>query len=267
MTPGTLSRIRRLTRLNLYGRPTQDIPSDVFQIATLRELRLGNVELAHVPEEIGQLVELRSLALTGGSFATLPDSFAALEQLETLDLGRCSKLDLGETFALLAKLPRLRELVLAGSHPMTQAFATIPPGIAALRQLRKLDLGGNQLTALPDDMFDLTDLEELDLCQNVLAILPPAVGKLRKLKKLNLEFNRQNPYIAGSSDIDITHFFAQASNLAELRELRMGWMSLTSLPAAIANFPALRRLILNYEFPHDARARLAELLPKVAIKY
>lgn len=54
-----------------------------------------------------------------------------------------------------------------------------PP--AACSQLRVLDASGNQLASLPAGLWQLANLEELKLADNVLTTIPPAVSGLAKL--------------------------------------------------------------------------------------
>lgn len=55
-----------------------------------------------------------------------------------------------------------------------------PP--AACSQLRVLDASGNQLASLPAGLWQLANLEELKLADNVLTTIPPAISGLAKLK-------------------------------------------------------------------------------------
>ena len=55
--------------------------------------------------------------------------------------------------------------------------------------LRELDLGENQLTALPESIGALVGLEKLDLCGNQLTALPESIVALTALKTLHLRGN------------------------------------------------------------------------------
>lgn len=56
--------------------------------------------------------------------------------------------------------------------------------------LMTLELGGNRLTTLPDELQLLERLELLDLRRNQLATLPHVVGSLRSLQELYLDHNQ-----------------------------------------------------------------------------
>ena len=53
-----------------------------------------------------------------------------------------------------------------------------------------MDLKYNHITELPDDIGDLTELEELDLYENRLRSLSPRIGRLHSLRRLDLAWNR-----------------------------------------------------------------------------
>jgi Leucine-rich repeat (LRR) protein len=42
------------------------------------------------------------------------------------------------------------------------------------------------LTALPSELFGMTNLQKLDLCNNKLEVLPNEVAQLKNLKELNV---------------------------------------------------------------------------------
>lgn len=59
-----------------------------------------------------------------------------------------------------------------------------------LEDLRSLMIYKGGLMAIPAEVFQLADLELLDLDANDLSDLPPGIGRLTKLKSLNLNNNR-----------------------------------------------------------------------------
>lgn len=61
-----------------------------------------------------------------------------------------------------------------------------PAGFTSLKNLRVLNLAGNDIKLLPDSLGDLVNLEELDISGNPVCLIPSTIGNLRHLKKLNL---------------------------------------------------------------------------------
>lgn len=65
---------------------------------------------------------------------------------------------------------------------------TMPRSIKQLRSLRKLDLSGNPITDLPDELAVLEHLEVLELSETQLIVLPKSILLLWNLRVLNLRY-------------------------------------------------------------------------------
>ena len=65
----------------------------------------------------------------------------------------------------------------------------VPPEIAQLTKLQKLDLRQNPLRELPNALWELQELTELNLNGNQLTRVPPEIAQLTKLQKLYLKKN------------------------------------------------------------------------------
>ena len=120
----------------------------------------------------------------------------------------------------------------------------LPPEIGNLTQLKTLILGkwengkghvGNQLTTLPAEMANLTHLQTLRIAGNQLKTLPRVLSKLRNLRELNLAENSLKSLpknIIGS--------------LSNLTELCLYENQLMTLPEAIGQLSALTTLDLRH---------------------
>ncbi len=71
-----------------------------------------------------------------------------------------------------------------------QGLTALPPEIGQLTNLQELDLENNQLSALPPEIGQLTSLQELNLDSNQLRALPPEIGQLTSLQELKLHGNQ-----------------------------------------------------------------------------
>ncbi|MGB1230227.1 MAG: leucine-rich repeat domain-containing protein [Holosporaceae bacterium] len=69
------------------------------------------------------------------------------------------------------------------------------------KNVRNLDLTCNRLTALPDKLSQLRDLEVLTAPQNQISVVDPAISQLTKLKELNLGHNNLNDLPTTIGDI------------------------------------------------------------------
>ncbi|SFC29061.1 Leucine rich repeat-containing protein [Flexibacter flexilis DSM 6793] len=84
--------------------------------------------------------------------------------------------------------------------------------------VRSLDLRNQNLTSLPPELFELTDLKVLILDNNQLQSIPSEISKLQKLSVLNLRNNQ------------LRELPASLTSLTDLRLLTLGNNKLSSLP-------------------------------------
>jgi internalin A len=121
----------------------------------------------------------------------------------------------------------------------------------------RLDLTRKNLTALPDEIFELPDLTELILYDNRLAALPPRIAELKTLRKLVVQGNRlrqippeigelANLTMLALGDNRISGLPAELWQLGNLQELLLSDNQLTELPAEVGRLALLSRLDLSY---------------------
>jgi Leucine-rich repeat (LRR) protein len=111
-------------------------------------------------------------------------------------------------------------------------LTALPPEIGQLTNLRQLALDGNQLSALPPEIGQLTRLQKLALDHNQLTALPPEIGQLTRLQKLTLDHNQLTVWSPG------------IGQLTELRTLTLDGNRLAALPPEIARLTRLQKLTL-----------------------
>lgn len=117
-----------------------------------------------------------------------------------------------------------------------QIIAQSAPG-GRFTSLQTLNLSANPITALPDNIGELTNLQTLDLCGcRRLPSLPSEIGRLTNLQKLNL--------------YGCTHLTALPvgiSELSQLRELNLSYCdNITTLPSGFGRLTNLQDLNLSY---------------------
>ena len=230
-----------LENLNLNYNGLAALPADVFDgLTKLERLELSENSLESLPADIFDgLSKLEVLYLSANELSALPaDVFDDLDNLELLSL-KYNDLDLdalpSDFFNAFPKLTWLslsgigKDLEGDGTGTMTTLsydwYDSIPP------TLEYLDLGSNELSALPADVFDdFTNLKGLWLSVNDLSALPADVfDGLSKLEELELNFNQLE-----SLPADV---FA---GLASLKRLNLDINQLESLPAGL--FAGLSKL-------------------------
>ena len=95
------------------------------------------------------------------------------------------------------------------------------------KDLTPLDLSFGQLTAVPRDIWNRTNLTELRLGSNFLKKLPAKIGNLTSLTTLNLGFN------------ELTALPPAIGNLTSLTDLYLEFNNLKALPPEIWNLTNL----------------------------
>lgn len=131
---------------------------------------------------------------------------------------------------------------------------TLEQAFAAKGEVRKLDLRGQHLTELPEEIGDLSALEELQLAHNDVVTLPASLARLTRLKRLEMDFTKlvDFPRVI----LDLARLELLAINYTKLREVpeevgeleHLGILTLCSndlgaLPGSIFRLPRLTELI------------------------
>ena len=149
---------------------------------------------------------------------------------------------------------RVTQLVLWGNR----LTGPIPPDLADLTRLERLNLGNNQLTGpIPPELADLASLEELYLDQNGLTgPIPPELADLAKLSYLTLEKNQ----LAGPIPPEL-------ADLTSLEALILGNNQLMGpIPPELGNLANLSFLTLeNNQLTGPIPAELGDLYNLIAL--
>jgi Leucine-rich repeat (LRR) protein len=170
--------------LRLSHNRLSSLPATLGLLRSLRSLQLSNNCLAALPLELGALTTLRELDVSWNQLSSIPDELGCLESLTELDLSHNQLVRLPETIAMLKRLARLR-----CSH--NAVTTPLEPGLEALKALHYVDLAQNQLTELEPCLYELPNLEVLNLHGNRIAMLPREMAQhCRVLRKLDLYNNR-----------------------------------------------------------------------------
>lgn len=97
----------------------------------------------------------------------------------------------------------------------------------------RVDLGGCDLTTLPDELFEMTQLTHLSLRNNGLATLPHEIGRLTALTQLSV------------ADNQLTTLPTEIGQLKQLTHLNLKNNQLTALPFEICELEMLEMLQLQ----------------------
>lgn len=123
----------------------------------------------------------------------------------------------------------------------------LPPSISRLTRLQRLFVWGNQLTAIPEWVGQLSQLRWLFAAANQLTTLPPQIGLLRNLQVL---------YIGGNPLISLPESLGQLTNLRALCAMRA---TLTAVPDSLGQLKKLKIL----DLAHNQLQSLPESLERI----
>ncbi|KAE9462380.1 hypothetical protein C3L33_05712, partial [Rhododendron williamsianum] len=143
------------------------------------DLVVRNNNLSTLPDGICNLTRLTLLDLAKNNVSNLPSGIGRLTSLQRLFLGRNSLCTLPDT---IGKLSGLRKLILKGNN----GLRALPESIFKLVHLYELDLSDCNFSHLPSEIGDLVYLEVLDLGNNGFRSLPESICKIHRLEDLDL---------------------------------------------------------------------------------
>jgi len=133
-----------------------------------------------------------------------------------------------------AKKKHLNELdlICEWDTPDDQKLTQIPAGVFELEQLEVLNLGWNLLTAIPHKIAQLRNLTQLNLRGNSLTVMPDALTQLQNLTVLDLSHNQ------------LTTLPDTIAQLQNLTWLNLNGNQLSALPDAVTQLRNLTDLYL-----------------------
>ncbi|MFZ4729681.1 MAG: leucine-rich repeat domain-containing protein, partial [Pseudanabaena sp.] len=138
----------------------------------------------------------------------------------------------------IGRLQSLENLILGKWDDEAEKFkgnrlTAIPQEIFQLTNLKELLVAYNQITAIPDEIANLANLTTLDINRNQITVIPDEIAQLSNLNWLSLSNNQ------------ITAIPDAISNLANLTTLDLSNNQITVIPDAISNLANLNWLSLS----------------------
>lgn len=115
-----------------------------------------------------------SLNLCGLGITNIPPEIGELDHVRSLQLGDS------------------KSASMSGVNPndyLKNRIAELPKELFNLRNLESLEICNSDLTEIPEEISLLANLERLDLSYNQLSSVPPKLGKLNNLIELDLSHN------------------------------------------------------------------------------
>jgi Leucine-rich repeat (LRR) protein len=249
--PRTLFELKDLRELYLWGNKLEIIPEDIYNLQKIELLDFTGNYIHTVSHKIQQLPNLKYLYFIGNKIIhyspELKKWLSNVEKsLEILTLGEdlflnerdCSLVNLiGKNIIgvdlkkyIEQNIPDLEEItkICLADNQITQ----LPENLFECINLKVLDLRWNKLGTLPNQIENLSSLKVLKLGGNNLSLLPESIGKLSELEELYLWNNR------------LTELPSAITKLKSLKILRLGGNKLTQLPQSFHALENLEQITL-----------------------
>ncbi|MCL1141787.1 leucine-rich repeat-containing protein kinase family protein [Shewanella gaetbuli] len=172
-----------IKRLQIVEELTE-FPQQIIALKdSLEILDLSNNQLSSLPDNFCELVNLRIVFLSQNQFTELPQVLSQCPKLEMVGF-KANRI----SYIAADALPITTKWLILTDNQLSQ----LPHNFGQLTQLRKLALAGNELTSLPDSMKNCVNLELIRLSANQLTELPDWLFTLPKLSWLAFAGNSFN---------------------------------------------------------------------------
>lgn len=161
------------------------------------------------------------------------DKFTRLEYLE---IGYCEERDFPDVDKLRlsdAAVSNLCNMIQLQHLSLNKVLHAIPNDIMKLTKLITLDLHHNNLTFIPDSLYELVNLEYFWLNDNDIGSISNKIGNLTQLKLLSLAAN------------NLKSLPDSLYELKNLEHLYLGFNELTIISSKIGNLCKLEKIYIN----------------------
>lgn len=149
-----LKNKEQVKKLRLYEYPNSytEIPSEVFELTSIKELEMYSNKVAIIPKEISQLTELEILNLRGNSIKKIPKEIGRLNSLNELYLGQNEVVEISDSICKCQKLSRFD---VSGKQ-----LDKIP---RCLKNIKDLDLSiqSDSINSIMRQLMEFEDLKQL----------------------------------------------------------------------------------------------------------
>jgi len=194
--------------------------------------------------------QISHLKLCNNLLREIPEIFSNLTNLQNIDLSNNAIKKVSDA---IIHMTGLTHLILRNNQIEDE---DLPKDLISLKNLRTVNLSGNQLTCVPPQLFDLASLRNLFLGANNITEVNPAITRLRKLRLLYLGGNKltdlpqeigelANMHVLLLSDNRLRRLPDSICQLKKLQCLHLHRNNLTTLPHGLVHIKSLSELSLR----------------------
>jgi len=233
-----ITRNGRITKLYLNSENMKKVPPSIGELSELESIDLYIMPIKELPNELIKLKKLKALTLFRINLEKIPPFIGEISELESLIIKDNEVYKIKEIPEELFKLKKLKELTIGDGNRIgyDKKISIIPTSIGKLSELEKLQLDGNQIKELPNELFQLKKLKELSFNLNDIETIPSAIGNLSELELLSIDSN------------GIKKLPDELFNLKKLKELKLRSNLIEEIPPSIENLTELEKLDLYDNF-------------------
>lgn len=240
----------RLKGLDISHNELVVLPNDICRLQALEDLDINYNNLEKLPDGICRLINLKYLNLECNRLNELPEAIGLLQNLEILNVG-----GKGSAEGLRRSDLNLEE----NEEDHDNKLKKLPNSIFQLRKLIELDVSYNQLEEISNELIQLISLESLGIDGNIFKIFPNVVCCLYQLISLDVSHN------------DIKRLPDEIERLTQLRFLKATHNPFDDedwIPAGIGQLYALETLDLEGDKGCRSGIRLPDEIGNLnALKY
>ena len=252
--PDIFEDLIKLKKLRLDGNLLEQLPASIFNLPQLEYLNAGSNKLQQLPAlKDYKCKNLKTLILNYNALKTLPAPITTLTNLELLDAQYNKLTTLHGEWQYLTKLKDITlrnnmlttfpaNLQLLGSVEKidlsSNEIAIMPDiTVANAYRLKSLNVGNNELTALPEHIGRYTQLEELWADGNRLAAVPESLGDCKNIKLLDFHSDYRR-MVFDPAKIGLAQFTFTVKDSSKHNDIK-------TLPAQLKDAPDLTQINLS----------------------